>query len=609
MWSASRPLASLLLGTLLALSFTLAPEAATSVRAASPRCTDWDSYTRPPETIWVELHERSASGAPAGTRVQVDFRTYVERVVTLEWGPSEVSRAQLMSAALVVKQYAWWYVMHPSSERRDRNGDCFDIGSTTKYQLYRESASASPARTKLIRSAIEAVWSTSVWKTSGYRKGPAHTGYRAGAYAEGCQPGVSGFHLFQQNARKCAREGESAEALIRRYYGPNVALFDPRTMTLGGIAVGPLWRVTPDRRLWSSGSGAPWVNHGRLLPEPLAGELSLGVAVIDALRTSEALPGYSLVELRLGADRRVRLVEVAPETSPGAARAEPLVAELPEGWLGVGDRYLLLPGDFDGDLLPEIGLLRLRDSESAGVSAELASLERSADGWSWRSPIWSVSDLASRGIDPWRLAASVGDVNGDGVSDLALLSATLPDDPLVASAPTTLHLASSLGLRWDPRERRYPDPVLGEPRLIDRIEAPIEQTRLFALDRDGDGADELVIARTDPAGLLQLELLRFPSRSALPLCSETGGCRRLWLRSDPALGPVDLASLSLDVQLVGVRRDERGRREPDLRLFVSASFALGGERSYAIDPSGELPTNELTPALDLLPLGSIALVR
>lgn len=607
----AHPIARLSLAlALLAGSLLMSASGALIATGTSARCTDWNSSVRPPETIWVELYQRSSRGDPAGTRVQVDFKTYVERVVTLEWGPTEVSRAQLMSAALVVKQYAWWYVMHPSADRRDRNGDCFDIGSTTKYQLYREDAATSPARTKLIRAAIEATWSTSVWKTSGRRKGPAHTGYRAGVYAEGCQPGVSGFHLFQQNARKCARLGETAEAIIRRYYGPNIALYDPRAMTIGGLPVGDLWQITPDRRLWSGSDAQPWVSHGRLLPELAEGESSLGISAVDALRTSSGAPGYELIEVRASANSTLSVQRLRPEVAVTPTLDTPWA--IPAGWFQSGDRLLLVPGDFDGDLRAELGLLRLRDRES-GVSAELAAVEFGESGWSWRAGIWSVADLAAAGVDPWRLVVSAADVNGDGVSDLALLSASSPSDPYATSHPTSLAIASSVGSSWDHLSGIYPDPLLGPAQLIDHFEDPIEQMRLFTIDRNGDGRDELAVAIVDPLGLLRLELVGFPSRSAEPYCVKMSGapdrCHRLWLRADPALGALDLTTLSVEEHQHGIVRDADGYRQPKVLVLIGGRFSLAGERIYAVDPAGALPAANLTPLLNLLPLGSAAIDR
>ena len=140
--------------------------------------------TKPPESIWVHIPIKKGRRLKMGTRVQVDFKTYVERVMINEWGPNETHRAQLLSAAQIVKQYAWWYITHPNKKLKDKNGDCFDVGSTTTFQLYRGNATTKaeasdaarvkkglPVRLPLIRSAIEAIWPLTIWRTAGARKG------------------------------------------------------------------------------------------------------------------------------------------------------------------------------------------------------------------------------------------------------------------------------------------------------------------------------------------------------------------------------------------------------------------------------------------------------
>jgi len=205
-------------------------------------------------------------------RQQVDFRTYVERVMITEWGPNETNRAQLLAAAIIVKQYAMWYVMHANVHRTDIDENCFDIGSTpVTYQYYRPNATelqeaadqkrlakGLPARLPLIRAAIDATWNMTLWRTSGTQKGFAHTGYLAGKYKKGCTHYYTGFQLFQQNARRCAEDGESFQAILRRFYGPNIALYtapaydgqaplaDP---DLSGASISDEWRAGGDEIL------------------------------------------------------------------------------------------------------------------------------------------------------------------------------------------------------------------------------------------------------------------------------------------------------------------------------------------------------------------------
>ena len=332
-----------------------AGEGAPAASAAAPyQCTPWTSLTKPPENIWVHIPVKKGRRYKMGTRVQVDFKTYVERVVINEWGPNETHRAQLLAAAQIVKQYAWWYVTHPNKKLKDKNGDCFDIGSTVTFQLYRENATRKqeesdaarvkkglPARLPLIRSAIEAIWPLSIWRTAGGRKGFAHTGYRAGAYRKGCDKYYTGFHLYQQNARRCVRDGETFEALIRRFYGPNVALYQPLPSeddaTLVDYVVDPFAEPWSLPAGWSDGTLTEFRGDfdGDLFPE---------IATLRIWSTTDPATGLPV------------------------------------------------------------------------TSAAMGSIERRDDEYLWRDDIWSVTDLAAAGIDATRMETLTADVNGDGLS-------------------------------------------------------------------------------------------------------------------------------------------------------------------------------------------------
>ena len=71
-------------------------ERAATAAAAPYQCTPWTSMTKPPETIWVHIPIKKGRRLKMGTRVQVDFKTYVELVVINEWGPNQTHRAQLL---------------------------------------------------------------------------------------------------------------------------------------------------------------------------------------------------------------------------------------------------------------------------------------------------------------------------------------------------------------------------------------------------------------------------------------------------------------------------------------------------------------------------------
>ncbi len=435
----------------------LAGERGDVARAATYQCTPWTSMTKPPESIWVHIPIKKGHRYKMGTRVQVDFKTYVERVVINEWGPNETHRAQLLSAAQIVKQYAWWYVTHPNKRLKDKNGDCFDIGSTTTFQLYKENATQMaetsdakrikqglPARLPLIRSAIEAIWPLSIWKTSGKRKGFAHTGYRAGRYEKGCSKYYTGFHLFQQNARRCARDGESFEALIRRFYGPNIAIYKPEPSEADAILAD--YEVDPFAEPWSLPDG--WSDGGDQLTEfrgDFDGDLFPEIATLRVWSGTDAVSGLPI------------------------------------------------------------------------VSAAMGSIERRNDAYLWRDDIWSVNDLAASGIDATQMRLLSADVNGDGSDDLIISAPTPPEVVAAGGGQTGIWVALSEKRNWV--KKRIQDPALGQPQLVGTSSAALGEVSLIAWDRNADGRDEIALLAPTIDGRLALSLLATPRTGGVPSLS------------------------------------------------------------------------------------------
>ncbi|MFM2147354.1 MAG: hypothetical protein RL546_524 [Chloroflexota bacterium] len=420
-----------------------AGEGAATASAASYQCTPWTSLTRPPESIWVHIPIKKGRRYKMGTRVQVDFKTYVERVVINEWGPNETHRAQLLAAAQIVKQYAWWYVTHPNKKLKDKNGDCFDIGSTVTFQLYKENATAKqeasdaarvkkglPARLPLIRSAIEAIWPLSIWRTAGGRKGFAHTGYRAGRYRKGCDKYYTGFHLYQQNARRCVRDGETFEALIRRFYGPNIALYQPLP----------------------SETDATLVDY---VPDPFAEPWSLPEGWSDG----------TLTEFRGDFDGdlfpEIATLRVWNSTDP--------VSGLPV------------------------------------TSAAMGSIERRGDEYLWRDDIWSVTDLAASGIDASQMQLLSADVNGDGADDLVIKAPTPAASVAAGGGQSGIWVALSEKRKWS--AKRIQPPALGAPQLVGTSTAALSEIHLSVWDRNADDRDEIALFAPTIDGRLELSLL------------------------------------------------------------------------------------------------------
>jgi peptidoglycan hydrolase-like amidase len=193
-------LARLLAVLLLTLSF-LIPSGNVEASHRSghhERCTAWSSTTVPPNSIRVY---RVSEG-----RVDtVNFRLYVQRVTSREWGKSQPYQLQ-RAGAVAVKQFAWYYVLNYRGG--SYKGRCYDVKDSTADQLY--SAKTPPPSSV---SAVNSTWGITVWRDGRF----IMTGYRTG-HKRRCASDVTGYKLFARSARRCANAGWSAERILQVYY-------------------------------------------------------------------------------------------------------------------------------------------------------------------------------------------------------------------------------------------------------------------------------------------------------------------------------------------------------------------------------------------------------
>jgi hypothetical protein len=172
-------------------------------------CTPWSSEKEPPPTIRVyRVSEAMVE--------EVDFKLYVTRVVSREWN---IKQRELRKAgAVAVKQYAWFHVLHYRGG--SYNGECFDVRDTTADQLY----SSKPLHTipRGVKRAVENTWS---WRLHRHDGTFPMTGYRRGTKV-GCAENVNGYKLWVRSAKKCAREGWSAERILTVYYASELETAD-----------------------------------------------------------------------------------------------------------------------------------------------------------------------------------------------------------------------------------------------------------------------------------------------------------------------------------------------------------------------------------------------
>jgi hypothetical protein len=195
----SRRVASVL--ATIALAAVLAPVAAPPPIFAAGACGTYQSETVPPPTLRVY---RTASGGVD----TVDFRTYVNNVLSREW-ISSWSTESLRSGALAVKNYAWYQVIHWRGYQNS-SGTCFDVFDSTRDQHYDPSRPTYPA----MAAAVDATWGTLA-----HRSGAIFpTYYNAGQPNEACGAGVNGWQMFQWGTEACGLAGKSAAQIMAIYY-------------------------------------------------------------------------------------------------------------------------------------------------------------------------------------------------------------------------------------------------------------------------------------------------------------------------------------------------------------------------------------------------------
>lgn len=348
-----------------------------SAQAASS-CTGWRSSISPPSSIRVYRTGQ-------GRSVTVDFRRYVRTVMASEWGPGHPVAA-LSAGAVAIKQYGWYYAMHWRGGR-DGAGRCYDVVDTTVDQVY------NPNR------PIAAIYGAVVDQTWRWflRKGSLFflTGYRSGDGICGAQQ--DGWHLMQQNASLCAsRRGESAESILRRYYGADVSLVIPGFNDITGDGIGDVTAVITD---------------------PSNGDVAATVLSTDPRMPPVAVATTATVAVPPPA---------APSTAPSAPAAGITSAanDLSGAPLAIIDGATLLgraTADVNGDGRGDVGIVETVAPSAPGVTPTIAPLTRLL-------VFHSTGIALARPVTQWQAPIDLsgsqflaGDVSGDGRADLIVL--------------------------------------------------------------------------------------------------------------------------------------------------------------------------------------------
>ena len=298
-----RLLVTLVIAIGLAGPAVVLPEPPVAAAATEPSCTGWHSVLDPPETVRV--------GRRDGTVDVVNFRTYVYRVMVKEWGGIKYA-ASLETAAVAVKQYAWYYALAGNWRRSyvTDSGQCFDVKDGTADQLYRDDVII----TERVRQAVDNSWGLTVRKNNKFFL----TGYRSGNTYE-CGVDANGWKLYSKSVAACGRDGLTREQIQLIYYAPDVtfhwspavetgvaaavdtAISAPRLEVLTNVAFGG----ANTRVSWDAGNQRPAGTYFQF-QRVISGAWS-DVTLTDATQTSV------VVQLKTGTRQgfRVRLRDQA----------------------------------------------------------------------------------------------------------------------------------------------------------------------------------------------------------------------------------------------------------------------------------------------------------
>ena len=489
-----------------ALSFVLVVglfgSVGTGVSLASnppPQCTGWTDEFHPP----TEIRVRISRGPDIGTVAVVPFWDYVATVEAAEYSTSGPrGPIWLRMGALAVKEYGWYYAMHwrggsvtITNEDGTTTTECFDVKDTTADQIYKpvrlvngEWIPANVPSTAQLQAMAE-TWPITLrkWVAKNQKSRLFLTGYRSGK-KHPCGADSDGFKIWQKSLGDCIVKGLNFEETLRRYYEPNVLIVDPRKHDIlddtdvngQPTYYGDLGVLTP------SGNNTAWRVYPGLdsgFADPVTGTFNVDSAKIAGQGLGDVNgDGRKDLVLLLKTGK----ILVAAVNGTGTGYVDPTSQDVPNG----APTAQLVVGDFDGDLITDVGLLR--STPVAPLPEEPATLvvmRGNGDG-TFSAPV----DWWRGALDLTTEQVTAGDVNGDGKADLVIRDAT---------AGTTFWVAPSFATCADPAG--YAFTTVGSCTLVPGVGLDVAApwlnnpswtpptTKWTLTDFNGDGRADVVV--------------------------------------------------------------------------------------------------------------------
>jgi hypothetical protein len=393
--------------------------------------THWTDELHPPATVRV----LRSKGPNAGHVETVDFWWYVAVVMRAEYSTGlDKPPLWMQVGAITVKEYGWYKAMNWGGGRVSftttvDNGDgtttsttsteCYDLKDTTADQIYKPAdldsngtciANTGNCPTPAIYRAMDQTWHMTMRKWNATKSVTRFflSGYRSGNKVA-CGADATGFKIYQQSLYDCVRKNLTLEETLRKYFDP-VYLVDTRGQD--SLSESNWWG---DLTVLSSSSGntawsaAPGKTDG--FGSAQTGTFNVPFASIVGYSTGNVdLPGAnpSATDKNMLAD-----VVMVTNDTVYAAKATGNGFASPTTTAFNGGASKAVFGDFDGDLMMDVGLVTLN-----GANSTLRAMTARGDG-TFKDPVlmWT-GDLTGATF------VSAGDFNGDGKADLVARDAS-----------------------------------------------------------------------------------------------------------------------------------------------------------------------------------------
>ena len=471
--------------------------------------TGWKDELHPPTSIRV-LRSR---GPSAGHVQTVDFWKYVGVVMRAEYSTGANKPPLWMRmGAITVKQYGWYKAMFwgggrvsftttdPNTGITTTTTECFDVKDGTADQIYKPTETWPDGTifvgndpTPNIVMAMRETWQITLrkWNATQNKTRLFLTGYRSGKKVP-CGADSTGFKIYQQSLRDCSTKQLDMYETLRRYFEPTYIV---NTRDHDMLADGGAWRG--DLGVLSDGGSGntAWRLYGGSTDKfaPAVTGTFNGLAFSSLVGYGAGNVDSARSDLNNGAGDNGLLADLIMVTGNSVLVARATGNGLSSSLIstpfsGSAPRQMVV-GDFNGDLLSDVGLIR---SNSAGTTLQVMLAK--GDG-TFAAPVdwWSGPlDLSQPNV-----FVSAGDVNGDGKDDLIARDSTGAFQTALSAASCSSF--SSWGV--------CPTNAIGAPGLGALIATPSPSNvatgaKLVVGDFDRDGRADVLAVAADGTSIL-----------------------------------------------------------------------------------------------------------